>query len=188
MRMSQDDKYRSHGRIVASAARLFRQNGIEGASGADVMRDAGMTHGGFYKHFDSKDALLVAALEQAFEETFERLGPELPHAEAAVVSSAFQAFYLSDGHVASPSIGCPIAALGNDVARGAELLKARFGAGVRRIVSRLARGVAGSQRARQARAMRQIAMMAGAVMIARASDPDTAREMLAACRDRSGLV
>ena len=51
-----------------------------------------MTHGGFYKHFDSKDALLVAALDRAFDETFEKLGPELPQAEAAVVSSAFQAY------------------------------------------------------------------------------------------------
>ena len=187
MRMSQDEKDRSHQRIIASAAKLFRRSGIEGASVGDVMQDAGMTHGGFYKHFDSKDALLVAALDRAFDETFEKLGPELPHAEAAVVSSAFQAYYLSDGHVASPAIGCPIAALGNDVARGADLLKARFGAGVRRIVSRLARGVAGSQRTRQTRAMRQIAMMAGAVMIARASDPATAREMLAACRNGSGI-
>ena len=188
MRVSQEEKDRTHARIIASAAKLFRVNGIEGASVGDVMQDAGMTHGGFYKHFESKEALLAAALDRAFEETFEKLGPELPETEAAPVSAKFRNFYLSAGHVASPAIGCPIAALGDDIGRSADLLKARFGAGVRRIVALLARGEAGSHRAREVRATRQIAMMAGAVMIARASDPDTARQVLAACREKPASV
>ena len=180
MRASQEEKGRSRARIVASAARLVRQRGVEGASVGDVMRDAGLTHGGFYKHFGSKEALLAAALDRAFDETAEKLGPGLPADEAAAVSAGFQDFYLSDGHVASPSVGCPVAALSGDVARGAAALKASFGAGVRRVVALLARGASGSERARRARATRQLAMMAGAVMIARASDPDTAREVRAA--------
>ena len=68
MRMSKDEKERSHQRIVASAARLFRERGLEGASVGDVMAAAGMTHGGFYKHFDSKDALAGSALALAFAE------------------------------------------------------------------------------------------------------------------------
>ena len=185
MRASQEEKDRSHARIVASAARLVRQHGVEGASVNDVMKEAGLTHGGFYKHFDSKDAMLAAALDRAFEDVLGMLasppGSGGPDASAA----ALRALYLSDGHVASPSIGCPIAALGGDIGRGAIALKARFGAGVRRVIGLLAAGSPGSERARRLRATRDLAMMAGAVMIARASDPETAREVLSACRDRS---
>ncbi len=183
MRMSHEEKDRSHARIVASAAKLVRQHGVEGASVNDVMKDAGLTHGGFYKHFGSKDDLLAAALDKAFDEISERLAPGPGTDEAATGLAAFQAFYLSDGHVASPAVGCPIAALSCDIARCATALRAGFGAGVRRVVTLLARGGAGSERTRRVRAIRQLAMMAGAVMIARASDPETAREVLSACRE-----
>ena len=185
MRMSQEEKEKSHERIIVSAARLLRERGVEGASVNDVMSDAGLTHGGFYKHFDTKDALLASALDRAFDEISAMLSPELPTGEGAVRSTEFQAFYLSDGHVASSGIGCPVAALSGDIARSPVALKARFGSGVRRIVTLLARGSSGSERTRRARATRQLAMMAGAVMIARATDPDTAREVLSACRERA---
>lgn len=185
MRMSQDEKDRSHARIVASAAKLARERGVEGASVNDVMKDAGLTHGGFYKHFESKDALLAAALDRAFADIAAMLDAQISDGGAAAGGAAFQAYYLSDGHVANPAIGCPIAALGGDVARGAAALKAHFGAGVRRIVDLLARGKSGADQARRIRATRDLAMMAGAVMIARASDPGTAREVLEACRLRS---
>ncbi len=184
MRMSREDKDQSHARIIANAAKLVRRRGVEGASVNDVMKEAGLTHGGFYKHFRSKDALLAAALESAFSEIAEMLGPGLADDLAAARSADFQDFYLSDRHVASPAIGCPVAALGGDIGRAAEPLKARFGAGVKRIVGLLARGTSGTERARRARAARRLAMMAGAVMIARASDPDTASEILSACRER----
>ncbi|MDT7950982.1 MAG: TetR/AcrR family transcriptional regulator [Acetobacteraceae bacterium] len=185
MRLSREEKERSHERIISSAAKLFRRDGIEGASVGDVMQDAGLTHGGFYKHFDTKEALLIAALDRAFEETLAWLGPKQPDEEPAATAGNFRKTYLSNEHVDAPSMGCPIAALGIDIARGTKQMKARFGMGVRRVVSLLARGSTGTQRMREARALRQIAMMAGAVIIARASDPDTAREVMAACRDRS---
>ncbi len=185
MRVSQQEKDRSHARIIASAARLMREQGMEGASVNDVMQAAGMSHGGFYKHFETKEALLLAALDQAFDEITDRLGPAASPADAAALSAGFNDYYLSDGHLASPGHGCPIATVSADIARGAAALKARFGAGVRRVVALLARGTSGTERARRARATRQLAMLAGALMIARASDPDTAREVLAACRDRT---
>lgn len=182
MRMSQEEKERSHERIVVSAAKLFRQLGVDGASVNDVMKDAGLTHGGFYKHFDSKDELLGAALDLAFADIAARLGP-LVTGDAENPIADFDSYYLSDGHVATPSVGCPIAALSGDIARGAISFKAQFGAGVQRIVNLMARRLSGSERMRRNRAARQLAMMAGAVMIARASDPETAREILSACRD-----
>ena len=140
MRMSQEEKDRSHARIIASAAKLVRQHGVDGSSVHDVMKDAGLTHGGFYKHFESKDALLAAALDTAFDEISAMLQPRQGDGGASANVAEFQAFYLSDGHVASPAIGCPVAALSGDIARGAIALKAHFADGVRRIVTLLARG------------------------------------------------
>ena len=184
MRMSQAEKELSHARIVASAAKLLRERGIDGASVADVMHDAGMSHGGFYKHFDAKESLLAAALDAAFDEIVERLRPAATSADPAAVVAQFCSFYLSERHLRAPAKGCPIAAAGTDFARGTDALRQRFGAGVRRITDLLARGTAGAESRRRARALRQLAMMAGAMMIARASDPQTAHDVLSACREK----
>lgn len=183
MRVSQQEKARSHDRIVASAARLVRERGVEGTSVNDVMRDAELTHGGFYRHFSGKDDLLAAALERSFEEIFAIVDGELEAGrDLADVMADYQTFYLSDEHAALPGSGCPVAAVGGDFARAPAALKEQFGAGVRRIVERLSAVMKGPAGARKARATRQFAMMAGAIMIARASDPETARAVLAACR------
>ena len=73
VRVSQQEKDLSHQRIVASAARLIRERGVDGAGVAEVMKDAGMTAGGFYRHFASKDDLIAAALDTAFAQTLGRL-------------------------------------------------------------------------------------------------------------------
>lgn len=182
MRMSREDKDRSHARIVASAASIMRRRGTEGTSVNDVMQDAGLTHGGFYKHFDSKEALLVAALDAAFDEIATLLRPDVAASDAGRVAKVFERFYLSRMHVATPERGCPAAALGGDIGRGSADLKARFGTGVRRIIALLGRGTSGNADARRVRATRQLAMMAGAVAIARACDPETAASVLKACR------
>ena len=191
MRVSREEKARSRARIVAAAARLVRERGLEGTGVADVMRDAGLTHGGFYRHFDDKDALVAAALEASFDDILARLdatpadGAAADHATpdgAAPVGADFRAFYLSEGHVERPGIGCPVAALGGEVARGAAALRTAFGAGVRRMIAALARGTPGTTPDARARASRELAMLVGALMIARASDPATAREVLTACR------
>ncbi len=177
MRVSQKEKERSHQRIVEGAARLIRERGIETTSVSDVMTDAGMTIGGFYKHFDSKDALAEAALRSAFDEMIGVMTSRLG-AEAALAD--YQSFYLSEGHVGSPGIGCPVAALSGDVARGPASLKAEFGAGVRRTIATLVDSMPGTADERVAAATRRLALLAGAVLIARASDPDTGRAVLSA--------
>ena len=182
MRVSQREKERSRERIVDAAARLMRERGIEGTSVADVMAEADMTHGGFYRHFDTKEALLVSALRSAFDQMVSELDRRLAGDELEAAVAGFDAFYLSEGHVDQPGMGCPAAAVGSDAGRGSDALKAAFGAGIRGMVTALAKGRRGSAQARQASAMRELAMLAGAVIIARASDPDTARDMLAACQ------
>ncbi len=178
MRMSQEEKERSHARIVASASRLFRERGIDGAGVADVMNDAGMTHGGFYKHFDSKEDLLARALDDAFSGFVEALkGARDEHAY-----SSYKALYLSREHLDTPGVGCPVAALGTELARGSARLKAAFGAGVRRTIDAIAAHGKRPAAARRTAALREFSMLVGAVVIARASDPELAAEVLAACR------
>jgi TetR/AcrR family transcriptional repressor of nem operon len=182
MRVTQDQKAQHHSRIVDNAARLLREQGIENTVVTDVMAAAGRTHGGFYRHFASKDALVEAALHAAFSQ-IEALLDNLNRTRPADAVAAFQAHYLSDAHCAHPGRGCPIAALAGDVAHAGAAQKAVFGAGVQRVAAGIAAGLSGSPGGRRAQALRHLAMLAGAVAIARASDPDTARAVLTACRE-----
>lgn len=182
MRVTRNEKAQNHTRIVDSAAHLLREQGIENTAVADVMAEAGRTHGGFYRHFASKDAMVEAALHAAFSQ-IEAMLDHLNGTEPSDARAAFQAHYLSDAHCAHPGQGCPVAALAGDVARAKGPLKAVFGAGVSRVATGIAAGLSGSPGERRAQALRHLAMLAGAVTIARASDPDTARAVLTACRE-----
>ena len=181
MRVSQAEKEKSRDRIVASAARLLRERGVDGASVADVMADAGLTHGGFYRHFETKDALVAAALDQAFDQFIGPLsdGSLDPDLKAAI--GRFIDTYLSEGHTANPGQGCPIPALAADIGRSSPGVRARFSAGARRMASAIGQALPGDDATRRSAAWRQLAMMAGAVMMARAAYGPTAAEILAAC-------
>ncbi|BCY07781.1 TetR/AcrR family transcriptional regulator [Actinoplanes sp. L3-i22] len=108
-RVSQAQARENRDRIVATAARLFRERGIAGVSVADVSAAAGLTHGGFYKQFESKEALVTEAIAYAFAEQSERAGN----------SPAFLDEYLSAEHRDQPGLGCPTAGFAGDVARAA---------------------------------------------------------------------
>jgi TetR/AcrR family transcriptional repressor of nem operon len=138
MRVSRKEMDSNHLRIVEGASRLIRKQGIESTSVDDVMSRAGLTHGGFYRHFDSKEALVSAALEESFneaikviEDSYSNLGPK----EGA---ESYYVHYLSQGHVKHPELGCPISALSTDVARSTPGVKATFSDGFRRAVDKLA--------------------------------------------------
>ena len=108
----------THERIVATAARALRRGGFDGVGVADIMGQAGLTHGGFYAHFPSRDALLCEALERAGQESAARVAGRPVNVE--VGASPFRAFiesYLSDRHLASPESGCPVAALASEMPR-----------------------------------------------------------------------
>ena len=182
MRVTQQEKDKSHARIVEAAARLLRERGIESTSVADVMGAAGMSHGGFYRHFADKDGLVDAALNSAFAEFSSELEARLLRDDPEKAVSGYRAHYLSRGHADHPGLGCPVAALGGEAARGFGALKTAFGAGVNRMISLLGRGQRGTPQERRERAAREFAMLVGAMVIARASDPRTARMVLAACR------
>ncbi len=182
MRQSREAKAETHQAVVTAGARLFRERGIEGTSVGDVMQAAGKTHGGFYRHFDSKETLLVAALEQAFADMLGDVGEGLATVTEAEALARFVAYYLSPRMITDVGSGCPVAALASDVLRSTETVRAVFGSGARRMIGVIASALEGPENERFARAAQTFAMAAGAVMIARASDPETAALVLDAVR------
>ena len=116
-RVSNEEKQRNHNKIVDAAARLFRENGIEMTSVADVMKAAGLTHGGFYRHFGSKEDLISAALDHAVDDVLKE-GEEAPEGSARTLArDAYIARYLSEDHLLGRGKGCPLAALGTELVR-----------------------------------------------------------------------
>jgi TetR/AcrR family transcriptional regulator, transcriptional repressor for nem operon len=183
MRVSREEKDRSYEKIVESASGMLRERGVEATSVAAVMSAAGMTHGGFYRHFDSKEELLTAGLTSAFDEVISMIERKIAGDGASEGVDGYCALYLSREHAANPAIGCPAAALAGDMRHASESLREAFGGGVQRIIAALEAGMKGPMKDRRAKATREFAMLAGAVMLARASDPKTAKTILAACRD-----
>jgi TetR/AcrR family transcriptional regulator, transcriptional repressor for nem operon len=109
----------THDRIVATAARAIRRAGFHGVGVADIMKEAGLTHGGFYAHFESRDALLVEALERAGRDGGENLakGARLRASRGASPFRALVESYLGDRHLADAELGCPVAALVSEMPR-----------------------------------------------------------------------
>ena len=182
MRRTLEAKAETHKAILDKASRLFRERGVEGTSVGDVMAEAGLTHGGFYRHFENKEALVAATLRATFDAIRAELETRASQVGTEAAVRDYFEHYLSDEHLAHPGYGCPVPSLGADVARAGAPLKAEFGAGLRRTMTAMAAGLTGSEDERRRRAIREIAMRVGAIVIARASDAETASEVLAACR------
>jgi TetR/AcrR family transcriptional repressor of nem operon len=116
-RVSQAQAQENRRNVVRTASRLFRERGIDGVSVADVMAAAGLTHGGFYKQFASKEALVIEAVGQAFAEQAQRLTGYRERDDQDAARAAFLATYLSPEHRDDPGLGCPTAGFGGDLAR-----------------------------------------------------------------------
>jgi TetR/AcrR family transcriptional repressor of nem operon len=175
--------------ITEASARLFREHGIRGVSVADLMAAAGLTHGGFYGHFASKDALAAEACANAFARSTERWQRRV--ADAADGAAARQALiepFLSAKARASPGTSCPTVALAGDVARepARAPVRAAFTAGVEGLVGVLSALPAGADAAdRRATALADLATMVGALLLARATaGQPVSDEFLAAARVR----
>ncbi|WP_433795555.1 TetR/AcrR family transcriptional regulator [Actinoplanes sp. CA-252034] len=136
-RVSQAQAAENRERIVATAARLFRERGISGVSVADVTAESGLTHGGFYKHFTSKDALVAEAVARAFAEQAESLRTAADPRVRALIDT-----YLSPAHRDDPGSGCPTAGFGGDVAHagGGDGTRLAYAAGVEGFARYLAGG------------------------------------------------
>jgi TetR/AcrR family transcriptional regulator, transcriptional repressor for nem operon len=132
MRKSREAAAETRKRIVRAAARKFREQGIVATGLADLMKAAGLTHGGFYKHFESKDQLVAEACAEAVETILEKL------AAATSKKGGAAAAYLSTDHRDHPATGCPLSAIGSELARSDEKTRAAATAGFLKLVQIMA--------------------------------------------------
>jgi len=178
MGYSQADKQDTHDRIVRTAAARFRELGIDGISVADLMKDAGLTHGGFYKHFESRDHLVAEAVECALAEGDATLRGVLEKGKPTL-ARLVQA-YLSEAHRDHPAEGCGVAALSADISRSTKKARAIYDRQIESNVAIVEKLLGDTPKnERRAKALGIIATLAGALAIARAAgDPALSREVL----------
>ncbi|PDS78324.1 TetR/AcrR family transcriptional regulator [Rhizobium sp. L43] len=184
MGRSQLEKQKTHEKIVETASKRLREEGLEGIGVADLMKEAGLTVGGFYKHFASRDDLVAEAVQSAFDSWGRRLEAEgVNPAEMSAADVADR--YVSAYHRDNPGEGCPFAALTSDLSRSGEKARAIATDGLRRNFEALASKAAGADEGdRRRKAIMAFAMMAGGVGLARiSSDEELSAEILATVRD-----
>ncbi|ATO33811.1 HTH-type transcriptional regulator AcrR [Dickeya dianthicola] len=177
MKVSKEQVRENRKRVVETASVLFRERGYDGVGIAELMSAAGLTHGGFYKHFGSKTDLMSEAMSCGFSRSAE--------STLGVSRAKFVKYYLSRQHRDSMGNGCVMSALGTDTARQSESIKATFAAGVESQLALLANEnrVAGGTRADL---IDTIAHLVGALVLSRACPDDSALadEILDVCRSR----
>lgn len=167
MRRTREDAAESRRRIVAEALRLVGERGAEKVSVADVMSAAGMTHGGFYVHFASKEALLTEVVREAFNRMLnylDELGPD----EKRAALQRYVDSYVSMGHVDDLAGGCPIIGLGPDALKSGGASREALKVGATRTVNALSESFFAESDDSRAKAMQTLATMIGSVVLARA--------------------
>ena len=175
--------------ITEASARLFRERGINGVSVADLMGAAGLTHGGFYGHFESKDALAGVAVAHAFEQSVERWNKRIAaESDDAARRAVLVHKFLTHRSMKDVGAGCPSVSLAGDVARepAAAPIRTAYLDGLESLVQILAGVEDGADAAAQRRAaLADFATLAGALMLARATEgAPLSAEILAAARAR----
>jgi len=165
-RMSQADKQKSHARIVDAAAQLLREKGIGATSVGDVMKAAGMTHGGFYRHFESKDDLVASAFSHAVDDLVREMEAASTPSQRRAARQAYIERYLSAAHVANRGGGCPLAALGAGLVRVDG--SARHSASG--TVARIARLLDAPETERHGKGRAIMALMVGTLVLARLAE------------------
>lgn len=181
---SQLDKLKTHNRIVEVAARRLREKGLDGIGVSDLMKDAGLTVGGFYKHFASREDMVVEAMELAFD-AWEASARAKGNDPATVTIDKYVETYLSSEHRDDVAGGCPFAALGADMARSGDKCRA---AATARIKVNLDATIARLHESRDAEARRKAivlsCLMTGAVATARiVDDAELSDEILKTVRE-----
>jgi AcrR family transcriptional regulator len=161
-------------RIVRAASASVRRNGFAGAGVAEVMAEAGLTHGGFYAHFPSREAMLAAAADGAGADGVAQLARIAAAAPAGTGLAALVESYLSDRHVERAERGCPIVAAGSELARQTPAVRHAATGRIKEMVDLLERhGGAWGDPAAHGEALARLSCMVGAMIIARAVDDPT---------------
>ena len=180
---SQEHKIKTHQRIVRTAAKRFREKGLGGVAIADLMKELGLTVGGFYKHFDSRDDLVAESFRAA-------AGPwqkQLLAAESGGPPVTYQGLvdsYLTETHRDHPGNGCPISALVCDIARGGKQIRSLLTKQIESEIELLANSLPQNDGAARSKAILAVSALLGAVELARAvSDATLSREVLESTRE-----
>jgi TetR/AcrR family transcriptional regulator, transcriptional repressor for nem operon len=164
-------KEATHDRIVDAAARAIRRSGYNGTGVADIMKDAGLTHGGFYAHFASREAMLAEAADRAGSEAvvlMERVAATVPPQQAL---QAMMQAYLSEAHLKSIETGCATAALGSEMPRQAPEVRRAATRRIKEMIDLVARHLPDwGQHGAHEHALVAVSTMVGALILARAVD------------------
>ena len=164
-------KEATHKRIVETAARAIRRSGYSGTGVAEIMKEAGLTHGGFYAHFDSREGMLAEAADRAGADTVDFLTRVAAAAPPKQELDAMLRTYLSKGHVEAAESGCAVAALGSEMPRQTPKVRRAATRRIKEMIDLIARhspdwGQPGSHE----RALVTMATALGALIVARAVD------------------
>lgn len=182
MKVSREQAQQNREKVVEAAARLFRERGIDGVGLAELMKSVGLTHGGFYGQFGSKEELVAEACNWAFERSVAKW-KRTAQAHPGETAHAIADFYLAPEHRDRPGTGCAAAALAGDMAREGVHARQAFTQGVRDLVGVLAGEAPDADGRREALA--DFSTLVGAIVLARAvDDPELADDLLRAARER----
>lgn len=164
-------KEASHERIVQAAARAIRRSGYDGTGVADIMKEAGLTHGAFYAHFASREAMLAEAADRAGAESNAFAASVIAAAPPDRCLQALMQAYLSKEHLESIETGCPVSALGSEMPRQAPEVRRAATRRIKEMIDLVARQSPDwGQPAAHERALVTVAAMVGTLMLARAVD------------------
>jgi len=184
MGYSKAQKAKTHKRIVAIASKRFREKGLAGFGIAELMKEAGLTVGGFYKHFDSRDELVAEAVSSAFGDWQRRVDAAASGGPSASFAELIDD-YLSDVHRKNPGTGCAFSALAPEIARSDERTRALTSEQLRKDLELIAALLQGKdKRAARSRAILTFSALVGAMVLARAvSDEALSHEILKTVAD-----
>ncbi|WP_444844880.1 TetR/AcrR family transcriptional regulator [Duganella caerulea] len=181
-------KEATHERIVEVASRAIRRSGYDGTGVADIMKEAGLTHGGFYAHFESRDALLAEAGDRAGAESVALAARVAAAAPPGQALQAMMQAYLSPQHIGAIETGCPVSALGSEMPRQAPEVRRAATIHIKEMIDLFARQMPdwGQPQAHE-RAMALVCSLIGTTMVARAvDDPKLSAALCAATLNQLG--
>jgi TetR/AcrR family transcriptional repressor of nem operon len=185
MRYSKEHKFQTHAKIVKRASVKLREKGAHGIGVADLMKEAGLTHGGFYAHFDSRDALVIEAVTDAMDRSTEKWRKLTEGAAPDKRLSKIVNGYLAPDHRDNPGHGCAVPALGAEIARESAKTRRVFSGRMEQLIDMLAEQYQGlSPKAARKQAMATLATMMGSLVMARvAGSSELSDEILKSGRD-----
>lgn len=183
MGYSQDQKIKTHDRIVRTASKRFREKGLAGVAIADLMKEIGLTVGGFYKHFDSRDDLVAESVKAATGPLQKQL-LAAESGEAALTYGSLVDSYLSEAHRDHPGTGCPVSALACDIARGSKHIRSLLTEKVKSSLELFANLLPPEDSSARPKAILTVSALLGALELARAvSDQTLSDEILESTRE-----